>query len=145
MKGRLGAWELYAGINQAVYVNNYTDAAVISVSICNRNHLPTYISIANTTSDTSPTNAEWIEYDVELLGKGVLERTGIIISPNHFLVVQSNIANVNAVVWGTQLGTLIPIPLVLSQNTGVAPSWVTSATLPDITSDGYIEINISAT
>jgi hypothetical protein len=33
MKGRLGAWQLYAGINQAVYVNNYTEAAVVSVSV----------------------------------------------------------------------------------------------------------------
>lgn len=145
MKGRLGAWELYSGINQAVYVNNYTDAAVVSVSVCNRNHVPTLISIANSTSDTSPANAEWIEYDVEVLGKGVLERTGIIISPGHYLVVQSNISNVNAVVWGTQLGTLIPIPVVLAQNTGVAPSWATSATLPDITSGDYVEITVSAT
>jgi capsular polysaccharide biosynthesis protein len=117
MKGRLGAWDLLSNINQAVYVNNYTDAAVVSISVCNRNHLATRISIANTTSETSPVNAEWIEYDVEILGKGVLERTGIIVSPNHFLVVKSTLANVNAVVWGSELGDLIPIPVVIAQNT----------------------------
>jgi hypothetical protein len=79
------------------------------------------------------------------MGKGVLERTGIIISPGEFLIVQSSVQNVNAVVWGTELGTEIAIPVVLTQNTGVAPSWATSATLPDITSSGYVEFTISAT
>jgi hypothetical protein len=125
MKGRLGAWNLLSGVNQAVYVNNYTDAAVVSVSVCNRNHIASTISIANTTSETSPANAEWIEYDIELLGKGVLERTGIIISPTHFLVVRSSLPNVNAVVWGAQLGTLIPIPVVIAQNTsGLGPTFI---------------------
>jgi hypothetical protein len=125
MKGRLGAWDLLSDTNQAVYVNNYTDAAVVSISVCNRNHLATSISIANTTSETSPANAEWIEYDVEILGKGVLERTGIIVSPNHFLVVKSTLPNVNAVVWGSQLGELIPIPVVIAQNTvGFGPTFI---------------------
>ena len=124
MKGRLGAWDLLSGVNQAVYVNNYTDAAVVSVSICNRNHLATSICIANTTSETSPANAEWVEYDVEILGKGVLERTGIVVSPNHFLVVRSSLPNVNAVVWGVQLGTIIPVPVVIAQNTvGFGPTF----------------------
>jgi hypothetical protein len=117
MKGRLGAWQLNAGINQAVYVNNYTDAAVVSISVCNRNHVSTFISVANTTSQTSPSLEEWIEYEVEILGKGVLERTGIIVSPDHFLVVKSSQNNVNAVVWGTELGTQIAVPLIITQNT----------------------------
>ncbi len=125
MKGRLGAWDLISETNQAVYVNNYTDAAVVSVSVCNRNHLSTVISIANSTSQTSPGAAEWIEYEVEILGKGVLERTGIVISPDHFLVVRSSLPNVNAVVWGTELGTEIPIPVAITQNTsGFGPTFI---------------------
>ena len=143
MNGRLGAWDLYAGVNQAVYVNNNTDGTMLSVNICNRNWLTSRVSIASTSSATSPTAAEWFEYEFELLGKGVFERSGIFVSPGHYLVVTSSLQNVHAVVWGIELGTQIASPITLTQNT-VAPSWSTAAALADLTASGYSEIPLVA-
>ena len=33
-KGILGTWNLVSGVNQAVYVNNYSDIATVTVSVC---------------------------------------------------------------------------------------------------------------
>jgi hypothetical protein len=128
--GIFEARALYAGVNQAVYVNNNDGATVVAVNICNQNHISTKISMAMSTSATSPTASEWIEYEAELLGKGVLERTGLILGPQQYIVVLSSRANVSAVSWGIESGT-VTTALTISQNT-VAPTWVTSATLSDI-------------
>jgi hypothetical protein len=54
----------------------------------------------------TPTNAEWIEFDTELLGKGVLERTGIVMDAGKILVVYSNQANISAVAFGLETSTI---------------------------------------
>ena len=144
MNGLLGSWNLYAGIPQAVYVNNNTDAAIINLNICNRNHIGILVSVAISISATSPTNAEYIEYEASVLGKGVLERSGIVLGPGQYLVVESDITNVSASCWGVETGENVVSPTVLTQNTGVAPAWVTSATLPDLTGSGTTSITISA-
>ena len=57
-------------------------------------------------TSATPGNAEWIEYDTELLGKGVLERTGIVMDAGKLLVVYSNAAGVSAVAFGLETSTL---------------------------------------
>jgi hypothetical protein len=143
MNGLLGSWNLYAGIPQAVYVNNNTDAAIINLNICNRNHVSILVSVSISVSATSPINSEYIEYEASILVKGVLERTGIVIGPGQYLVVESDITNVSTSCWGVETGESVVSPTVLTQNTGVAPAWGTSATLPDLTS-GTTSIIISA-
>ena len=128
--GIFEARALYADVNQAVYVNNNDGPAVVTLNLCNQNHVSTATSIALSTSATSPTADEWIEYEAELLGKGVLERTGLILGAQQYIVVLSSRANVSAVSWGIESGT-VTTALTISQNT-VAPTWVTSATLSDI-------------
>ena len=53
----------------------------------------------------SPALSEYIEYDVELLPKGVLERSGIAMAAGQILVVYSSAANVSAVALGIETST----------------------------------------
>lgn len=124
--GRLGTWNLSAGINQAIYVCNNDQATVLTLNIVNRNTVPANIRVAISTSATDPGVAEYIEYDVELLPKTVFERTGLIIGPSNYLVVKSDTAQVNAVCWGVEVGATITSNN-FSANTGTTPTWVTAA------------------
>lgn len=103
--GRLGAQDLAAATNTTLYTCPSDTFAVVSVSLCNRANQATNIRMAIASSAT-PGAAEWIEYDTELLGKGVLERTGIVMDAGKVLVVYSNQANVSAVAFGLETSTL---------------------------------------
>ena len=142
--GILGTWNLYAGTPQAIYVNNNDSPSIVSFNICNRNRVDIRLSAALSTSATSPTNAEYLEYEAIVLGNGAFERSGIVVGPTQYLVIESSSANVTACCWGVEVGA-VTTSIVLTQNTGVAPTWVTSATLPDITTSGSSSITISAT
>jgi len=123
--GVLGSRNLISEVNQAVYVNNYSDISAITLSVCNKHYIETNISVAVSTSATSPSNSEWIEYETILTGKGVLERSGILVTPGQYIVVKSSGANVNVVAWGTELGTLSVTPTVITTNTsGSGPTFV---------------------
>ncbi len=144
MNGVLGTWNLYAGVPQAIYVNNYDKVAMIAVSVLNRHNIDSRISIALSTSATTPTNAEYLEYEAIVGPKGVLERTGIAVSPGQYIVVESELAENNAVCWGVQPGTISVSPIIITTNNGVSPTWLTAATLPDLTSSGSTSIILTA-
>lgn len=144
MTGRLGAWELYANVPQAVYACDKTTATTLNLNICNRTNDSAFISVAVSTSATDPANAEWIEFGVELLAKGVLERTGIVVSPGQYLVLKSNVSRVNAVCWGVTMGNPFSVTPI-SQNLGGTPAWTTGATLPDVGANESQSIQLVAT
>jgi hypothetical protein len=56
------------------------------------------------TSTTAATD-EWIEYDTEILPKGVLERTGLVMQASLNLIVYSSSANVTAIAMGIETPT----------------------------------------
>jgi hypothetical protein len=45
---------------------------------------------------------EYIEYDVEVLSKGVLERTGLVLAANQRLVAYGSGGNASVVVYGIE-------------------------------------------
>jgi hypothetical protein len=123
--GVLGARSLLAGISQDIYVNNYSDLAMVTINVCNQNHIPVKVSVAlSTLGQAGITNAEWLEYDAEVLGKGVLARTGIAVTPGQFVVVKSNEGNVSAQIWGIETGSLTGTVSITANTSGAGPTFV---------------------
>lgn len=103
--GRLGASALSAVTNTTVYTCPTDTFAVVTVNVLNRSTQSRNIRLAIATTG-SPTDAEYIEYDVELLGNGVLERTGIVLNADQRIVAYANSTDVNVVVYGIETSTL---------------------------------------
>jgi len=103
--GRLGAVDVTAQTLTDLYTCPVDTFTVASVSICNRSNSPIAFRMALAAAST-PTSAEWIEYDVEILPKGVLERTGIVMDAGKIIVVYSSHTNVSAVAFGIETSTI---------------------------------------
>jgi hypothetical protein len=102
--GRLGAENLPATTNTTVYTVPADTFAVVTVSVANRSATNRNVRIALAAADT-PDNAEYIEYDSQLIGNGVLERGGIVMDTGKKIVAYANSTDVSVVVYGIETST----------------------------------------
>jgi hypothetical protein len=102
--GRLGAENLPATTNTTVYTVPADTFAVVTVSVANRSATNRNVRIALAAADT-PDNAEYLEYDSQLIGNGVLERGGIVMDTGKKIVAYANSTDVSVVVYGIETST----------------------------------------
>lgn len=102
--GRLGAADLAAGVDTSVYTVPETTFSVVTVAFCNRSAQSRTLRLALAATG-SPSNEEYLEYDVEILGNGVVERTGIVMDTGKQIVVRSDDTDVTCVVMGLETAT----------------------------------------
>jgi len=103
--GRLGAVDLSAAQDTVLYTCPTEKFTVASVSFCNRGNAAITVRLA-IAGGTVPANAEYLEYECEILPKGVLERTGIILDAGKSLIVRASAANVSAIAFGIETSTV---------------------------------------
>lgn len=103
--GLLGQAALAATTNTTVYTVPSNTFTVFSVNVLNRGASQVTVRVALAASGT-PTNAEWIEYDIVVDPSGVLERTGLMMNATKNLVVWASNANVSVSTYGVETSTL---------------------------------------
>ena len=103
--GRLGVADLAAATNTSVYTVPADTFSVVTVSLCNRSTGTRSVRVAVAAAGT-PLDAEYIEYDADILANGVLERTGIVMDASKILVVRADSTDVSAVVYGIETATV---------------------------------------
>lgn len=105
--GRLGTANITSTSDTTVYTVPTSTFSVVSVNVCNRSSsAAAQIRIAVASSST-PSTAEYIEYDSSLVANGVLERTGIVMDAGKLLVVQTPTSTpaLSVVVYGIETST----------------------------------------
>ena len=84
-----------------IYTVPASRRAVININCCNVGSSPSKVRLAIST-DPSPADAQWIEWDTVLDPSGVLERTGIALKAGQALFARTDIGDVAINVWGIE-------------------------------------------
>ena len=97
--GILGQSAPAATTYTTVYTVPSATTSTFNVNIVNTGSSPVNVRLALAAGAT-PTTSEFIEYDVNLLANGVLERSGFVAQATKRVVVYSDIATVSVSVYG---------------------------------------------
>ena len=137
MNGRLGAQSLIANVPQSVAQCPTDDFSSVIISVCNQNNEAAKVTLALTQTESDMTTATdgFLEYQIEIPAKGVLERTSIILPAGFYVTAQSNIDKVSVVVWGVSVGAsvattaIVPNVFFGTQATVVASTATTNVSI----------------
>lgn len=97
--GILGRSNLSANTNTTLYTVPATKLTTLSVNFCNRNNNSTVVRLAVADIGT-PTDSDWLIFDVVVLGSSVLERTGLVLDASKRLIAYSSLSNVSVIAYG---------------------------------------------
>jgi hypothetical protein len=97
--GILGTADVTAATNTTVYTVPASVVASFSVNFTNRTFSPVTISLAIASAAT-PTNAEYVIYNVLIDALSNYERTGLVAQTGKRVVVYTSIAGVSVQVYG---------------------------------------------
>ena len=100
--GILGQSALAASTNTTVYTVPASTHAVVNISVVNRSSSAAATVRRALSAGASPSNAEWIEYDVSVPKNGVLERTAISLNATKNIVAYTTSADVSVSVYGIE-------------------------------------------
>jgi len=103
---RLASVSCTPGGETTAYFNGTAQAFIVSVNVCNIGNQACTFRMA-LTDEIVATNDSWIEYETEMMGHGVLEREGIVISPGQRIIVRSNTSLCSVNVWGIPIGAVV--------------------------------------
>lgn len=143
--GRLGAEDLLADTDTTLYQCPTETFAAISVNFCNRNNQPALITLAVSATET-PDPSDYVEYETELPARGTLERTGVVLAADQYLVIRSNSANVNAVAYGIESALVSPVSVPPSAPPPTpTPTYSATRTPSSIDEGDAVTINVSTT
>ena len=94
--------QLGATTNTTVYVVPTGYYSVFNVSLTNTSSSSVTVRLA-LASTATPGTAEWIEYDTVIVGKGVFERTGLVLDAGKYVVAYASAGSaVNVTVYGIE-------------------------------------------
>ena len=104
--GILGQADLPANDYTGVYEVPADTFSVVNVSICNKNSTPITVRLAvRKAAEALPQADDYLEYETEILGYGVLERTGIIVDAGREIFAHSSSTSTAVVVYGIETST----------------------------------------
>ena len=94
--------QLGATTNTTVYIVPTGYYSVFNVSMTNTSSSSVTIRLAIASTST-PSSAEWIEYDTVIVPKGVFERTGLVLDAGKYVVAYASAGSaVNVTVYGIE-------------------------------------------
>ena len=100
--GILGQAAPSASTDTSVYTVPASTLSVVNINVLNRSGAnPVDVRIALAANGT-PTSSEYIEYDVTVPAKGVVERTGIALQAGKIVVVQCSTGDTTVNVYGLE-------------------------------------------
>lgn len=102
--GILGRQAVSGSTNTTVYTVPSATFSVVTINICNRSTSPRTVRVAISDSGT-PVDADYIEFDLQIVANGVLERTGIVLDAGKNIVVYADSAGCSAIVYGLETAT----------------------------------------
>lgn len=84
-----------------IYTVPASTVSYLNLNIVNTNATPVNVRVALCATDT-PTSAEYIEYNAQIGGYGILERTGIALQATKKIVAFSDTTGVSVSVYGVE-------------------------------------------